>query len=149
MEPSQDTTPPTGLTTLSEVMAWQQSLPLLHAGLASRFARPEPFARALRFVQGMLGTVERKNSWQLAEQAREATPYGMQRLLSQAVWDTDGVRDDLRTFVLQQLGSSPLTVVVDRSCLLKPGTHSAGLGTQHYGPTCDGRNRQMGVFVSP
>jgi SRSO17 transposase len=147
MKPSQDTTPPTGLTTLSEVMAWQQSLRLLHAGLASRFARPEPFARALRFVQGILSTVERKNSWQVAEQAREATPYGMQRLLSQAVWDTDGVRDDLRTFVLQQLGSSPLTVVIDESGFLKRGTHSAGVGKQHYGPTGDVRNCQVGVFL--
>src|SRR5260370_16190418 len=148
MWPSQDTTLPTGLTTLSEVMAWQQSLRLLHAGLASRFARPEPFARALRFVQGMLGTVERKNSWQLAEQAREATPYGMQRFLSQAVWDTDGVRDDLRTFLLQQLGSSPLTVVIDQSGFLKRGTHSAGVGKQHYGPTGYVRNCQVGVFLS-
>ena len=87
MKPSQDTTPPPEVTTLSEVLAWQQSLQLLHAGLASHFARPEPFARALRFVQGILSTLERKNGWQLAEQAGEATPYGMQRLLSQAVWD--------------------------------------------------------------
>ncbi len=148
MKPSQDTTPPTGLTTLSEVMAWQQSLRLLHAGLASRFARPEPFARALRFVQGILSTVERKNSWQVAEQAREATPYGLQRLLSQAVWDTDGVRDDLRAFVRQQLGSSPLTVVIDESGFLKRGQHSAGGGFQHYGPTGDVRNCQVGVFLS-
>ena len=148
MKPSQDTTPPPEVTTLSEVMAWQQSLRLLHAGLASRFARPEPFARALRFVQGILSTVERKNSWQVAEQAREATPYGMQRLLSQAVWDTDGVRDDLRAFVLQQLGSSPLTVVIDESGFLKRGTHSAGVGKQHYGPTGDVRNCQVGVFLA-
>src|SRR6266516_1003061 len=72
----------------------------------------------------------------------------MQRLLSQAVWDTDGVRDDLRTFVLQQLGSSPLTVVIDESGFLKRGTHSAGVGKQHYGPTGDVRNCQVGVFLS-
>jgi hypothetical protein len=29
-----------------------------------------------------------------AEQAGEARPDGMQRLLSQAIWDTDGVRDE-------------------------------------------------------
>jgi len=99
-------------------MAWHSGLRLLHARLASHFARPQPFARALRFVQGILSTVERKNGWQLAEQAREATPYGMQRLLSQAVWDADGVRDELRAFVLQQLGSSPLTVAIDESGFL-------------------------------
>src|SRR2546423_11457024 len=148
MKPSQDTTPPPEVTTLSDVLAWQQSLRLLHAGLASHFARPEPFARALRFVQGILSTVERKNGWQLAEQAREATPYGMQRLLSQAVWDADGVRDDLRAFVLEQLGSNPVTVAIDETGFLKRGTHSAGVGKQHYGPTGDVRNCQVGVFLS-
>src|SRR5947209_12943681 len=113
MKPPQDNTPPAGVTTLSEVMAWHHSLRVLHARLASHFARPEPFARALRFVEGILSTVERKNGWQVAEQAREATPYGMQRLLSTAVWDVDGVRDELRAFVLEQLGSSPLTVAID------------------------------------
>ncbi len=148
MKPSQDTTPPPEVTTLSDVVAWQQSLQLLHAGLACHFARPEPFARALRFVQGILSTVERKNGWQLAEQAREATPYGMQRLLSQAVWDADGVRDVIRTFVLQHLGSSPLTIAIDETGFLKRGTHSAGVGRQHYGPTGDVRNCQVGVFLS-
>ena len=64
------------------------------------FARPEPFQRVLRFVQGILSTIERKNGWQLAEQAHEATPYGMQRLLSEAVWNADGVRDAIRAFAL-------------------------------------------------
>src|SRR6266568_694329 len=72
----------------------------------------------------------------------------MQRLLSQAVWDADGVRDDLRAFVLQQLGSSPLTVAIDESGFLKRGQHSAGVGKQHYGPTGDVRNCQVGVFLS-
>src|SRR5438132_14289735 len=121
MEPSADTAPRIGVTSLFDVLAWQQSLRLFHAGLACHFARPQPFARALRFVQGILSTVERKNGWQLAEQAREATPYGMQRLLSQAVWDVDGVRDELRAFVLHHLGSRPLTVAIDERGFLKRG----------------------------
>src|SRR5438876_9635373 len=115
MKPSQDSTPPPEVTTLSQVMVWQHSLRLLHARLACHFARPEPFARALRFVQGILSSVERKNGWQLAEQAREATPYGMQRLLSQAVWDVDGVRDEIRTFALQQLGCRQVIVPIDET----------------------------------
>jgi len=53
----------------------------------------------LAYLQGILSDIARKNSWQLAEHAREARPDGMQRLLSQAVWDTDGVRDDLRSYL--------------------------------------------------
>ena len=68
----------------------------MHARIAPRFARPESCRRALAYLQGILSETERKNGWQLAEHAREARPDGMQRLLSDAVWDIDGVRDDLR-----------------------------------------------------
>src|SRR5579872_5926680 len=87
----------------SEVVHWHEQLRLLHQRLRPYFARPEPFQRVLRFLQALLSEVPRKNGWQLAEQAREATPYGMQRLLSQAVWDVDAVRDELPAFVLEGL----------------------------------------------
>src|SRR2546422_5114200 len=148
MKQNQHTIPLGTTTILRDVVHWEQALRQLHARIAPRFARPEPRRRALSYLQGLRSLVERKNSWQLAEQAREATPYGMQRLLSQAVWDSDGVRDDLRAFVLQQLGSSPLTVVIDESGFRKRGQHSAGGGFQHYGPTGDVRNCQVGVFRS-
>ncbi len=148
MKQPQDNTDVVGLTTLSDVVEWHSSLQLLHARLAPHFARPEPFARALRFVQGILSEVSRKNGWQLAEQAREATPYGMQRLLSQAVWDEDGVRDEIRTFALQTLGNRQVIAAIDETGFLKRGKHSAGVGKQHYGPTGDQRNCQVGVFLS-
>jgi hypothetical protein len=40
--------------------------------------------------------VARKNGWQLAEQAGETSPDGMQRLLTTARWDADGLRDEVR-----------------------------------------------------
>ena len=148
MKPSQDNTFSPALTTLSDVMHWRDVLLQLHARLRSHFARPEPFQRALRFVQGILSTTERKNGWQLAEQAQEANPYGMQRLLSQAVWNADGVRDAIRAFALQQVGRSHVIVAIDETGFLKRGKHSAGVGKQHYGPTGDVRNCQVGVFLS-
>jgi SRSO17 transposase len=72
----------------------------------------------------------------------------MQRLLSQAVWDCEGVRDEIRTFVLQVLGSRPKIVAIDETGFLKRGKHSAGVGKQHYGPTGDLRNCQVAVFLS-
>src|SRR2546427_10761535 len=148
MKLQQHTIPMGTRTTLRDVVHWEQALRQLHARIAPRFARPEPRRRALSYLQGLRSLVERKNGWHLAEQAREATPYGMQRLLSQAVWDVDGVRDAIRAFVLHQLGSRPLTVAIDESGFLKRGLHSAGVGKQHYGPTGDVRNCQVGVFLS-
>src|SRR5262245_15729625 len=84
----------------AEVEAWEAGLRAMHARIAGRFARPEPRARALAYLQGLLSAVERKNGWQVAEQIGEATPAGVQRLLATAVWDADLVRDDLRAYVV-------------------------------------------------
>ena len=72
----------------------------------------------------------------------------MQRLLSQAVWDTDGVRDDLRGYVMEQLGTKSAILVIDESCFPKRGTQSAGVGRQYCGTTGEVENCQVGVFLS-
>jgi len=132
---SQETTTP-----VTDVVRWTQELERWHA-------RPEPRRRALAFLHGILSTSSRKNGWQLAEHAREARPDGMQRLLSSAVWDTDGVRDDLRTYALEQPGNTSAIVVIDEtsfpsmwnslslrslevSITYKQGKKSAGVGVQ-------------------
>lgn len=145
---SEHTTSAPAWLTLSDILPWYHSLQHLHQRLAPYFARPQPCQRALRFVQGILSSVERTNGWQLAEQAREANPYGMQRLLSQASWDADGVRDEIRRLALQALGTRHLIAALDESCFLKRGKHSAGVGKQHHGLTDDVRNCQVGVFLS-
>ena len=148
MKPSQHNTPSALLTTLADVIRWRGCLSQLHARLASYFARPEPYQRLLRFLQGVLSQVPRKNGWQLAEQARETTPYGMQRLLSGAIWDVDGVRDEVRAFALEQLGTSAATVAIDETSFPKRGKHSAGVKKQYCGTTGQVQNCQVGVFLS-
>ena len=86
-----------------------------------------------------MSDTERKNGWQLAEHAREARPDGMQRLLSSAVWDTDGVRDDLRTYTLEYLGNQSAIVVIDETSFPKQGKKSAGVGVQYCGTTGEAR----------
>jgi SRSO17 transposase len=97
---------------------------------------------------GILSATERKNGWQLAEHAREATPYGMQRLVASAVWDTDGVRDDVRDYVLEQLGCQEGIVVIDETSFPKRGKKSVGVQVQHCGTTGHVENCQVGVFLS-
>lgn len=71
--------------------------------IAGRFGRAEPRARVGRSLRGLLAGLERKNGWTLAEHAGAVSPDGMQRLLRTAGWDVDGVRDDLRGYVLGHL----------------------------------------------
>src|SRR6266550_2901218 len=123
MKHHQHTTPRGSRTTPSEVCGWAQALTRLHTRIAPRFARPEPRRRALAYLQGILSSIERKNGWQLAEHAREATPYGMQRLLASSVWDADLVRDDLRTYALEQLGSKEPIVAIDETSFRQQRPH--------------------------
>ncbi len=147
MKPPEHTTSREAKTTLTDVCRWVDALRRLHARIAPRFARPEPRRRALSYLQGIMSATERKNGWQLAEHAREATPYGMQRLLSQAVWDADLVRDDLRQYVLEQLGTQQAIVVIDESSFPKRGNKSAGVAVQYCGSTGQVENCQVGVFL--
>ncbi len=135
-------------TTPADICRWVQTLFRLHARIAPRFARSEPRRRVLAYLQGILSDTSRKNGWQLAEHAREARPDGMQRLLSQAVWDTDGVRDDLRAYALEQLGQESAILVIDESGFPKRGHKSAGVGMQYCGVTGRVENCQVGVFLS-
>src|SRR5216684_3928101 len=147
MKHDQDTTADGVKTTLSQVVGWAQALTLLHARIGPRFARPEPRRRALSYLQGLMSSTERKNGWQLAEHAREATPYGMQRLLSQAVWDAGLVRDDLRTYVSEQLGEEGAILVLDETSFPKEGEKSAGVQVQYCGSTGVVENCQVAVFL--
>jgi len=142
------TTPEGAKTTPNQVMQWAQALASLHARIAPRFARPEPRGRVLTYLQGLLSSTERKNGWQLAEHAREATPYGMQRLLASAVWDANLVRDDLRAYVLEHLGTPRAILVLDETSFPKRGKKSAGVQKQYCGTTGQVENCQVAVFLS-
>ena len=79
----------------------------------ARFSRVEPRRRARAFVLGLLAELPRKNCWTIAEHAGDRTPDGMQHLLSRARWDAGGVRDDVRSYVVEQLGDPGAVLVVD------------------------------------
>ncbi len=135
-------------TTPTDICRWVQSLLSLHARIAPRFARSEPRRRVLAYLQGILSETARKNGWQLAEHAGEARPNGMQRLLSHAVWDTTSVRDDLRAYVLEGLGTESAILVIDESGFPKRGSKSAGVGLHYCGTSGRVENCQVGVFLT-
>lgn len=113
--------------------------------VASRFARYEPRLRASRLVLGLLSDLPRKNCWTIAEWSGEASPCGMQHLLSRAAWDADAVRDDVREYVVEHLHDEAAVLVVDETGDVKKGAHTVGvqpplpllepLGHPRHGPT--------------
>ena len=131
-----------------EVSALEAELRALHERIAGRFRRPEAHQRTLAYLQGLLGPMERKNGWQLAEYAGDATPFGMQRLLARCRWDEDGVRDDLREYVVEHLGDEQAVLVVDELGFLKQGKKSVGVQRQYSKTAGKVENCQIGLFLA-
>jgi SRSO17 transposase len=130
------------------VRSWTGELEEVGKRLSPHFARSEVRQRARDYVRGLLCGVERKNGWQLAEVAGNATPYGIQHLLGRANWDADELRDDLRKYVLERLGNDEAVLIVDETGFLKKGTNSVGVKRQYTGTAGKTENCQVGVFLA-
>jgi len=121
----------------------------LHRRIGHRFCRSEARERVRHYLVGLLGRVERKNGWQMAEAIGERDPQGVQRLLNSATWDAEAVRDDLRGYVVEHLGDEETGVlIVDEPGFLKKGEKSVGVARQYTGTAGDTVNCQVGVFLS-
>jgi SRSO17 transposase len=127
---------------------WQAGFDEAFALVAGRFAQADSRRRARLYLLGLLSGAERKNSWVIAEQAGEASPDGMQRLLNFYRWDAEKMRDDLRGYVLDELGDPAGVVVADETGFLKKGTRSAGVQRQYSGTAGRIENCQLGVFLT-
>jgi SRSO17 transposase len=135
------------MAVMDETVGWAEELERLLGRLGPRFGRIEVRRRAAAYLGGLLGPVERKNGWQLAEAAGDATPDGMQDFLARMRWDADQVRDDLRAYVVEHLGDPGAVLVLDETGFLKKGTKSAGVQRQYSGTAGRIENCQIGVFL--
>src|SRR5512142_305891 len=133
---------------LSLISQSVQALTELSARIGLRFRRAEVRSRMGRYLRGLLASVERKNGWQMAEELGDLNAHGVQRLLAEADWDEEAVRDDLRAYVIEQLGEADGTLVVDETGFLKKGKKSVGVARQYSGTAGRRENSQIGVFLS-
>jgi SRSO17 transposase len=131
-----------------EVGGWRAELEGLLARFGRLFVRPEPRQQAGRYLEGLLGPVERKNGWQLAEHLGDARPWRTQRVLSHVLWDEDAARDLCREHVVERLGAGDAVLVVDETAFVKKGRHSAGVARQYCGTLGKVENCQVGVFLA-
>lgn len=135
------------MTTVAEAMSWDGALDALGERIAPRFCRPEARRRARQYLAGLLAPVERKNGWQLAEAAGDASPDSVQDFLARMRWDADAVRDDLRGYVVEHLGDAQAVLVLDETGFVKKGTRSVGVQRQYSGTAGRIENCQIGVFL--
>lgn len=132
----------------TELAGWGEAFAAYHARFAALFARSEARERSARYRCGLLGAVERKTGWQLAEATGEDHPQGIQRLLYEAVWDADAVREVYAAFVVETFGDPAAVLVLDETGFVKKGTKSVGVARQYRGTAGKVENCQLGVFLA-
>jgi len=127
---------------------WWDGFGALLDRIAPRFARYEPVRRAGALMLGLLSGLDRKNCWTIAEHRGDASPDGLQHLLSRAKWDADGVRDDLRCYVSEHLGDPAGILVVDETGDVKKGQQTVGTQRQYTGTAGRIENAQVAVYLT-
>ena len=134
--------------TAEELDEWGTDFLQFCPRFADVFRRKEPRAQAAKYLRGLMASVPRKNSWQVAEVIGDRTPDATQRLLYQAQWSADAARDRLLEFTIEVFGEEDGIGVVDETGFIKRGNHSVGVKRQYSGTAGKIENCQIGTFLS-
>jgi SRSO17 transposase len=127
---------------------WLAEFETAFGQVAGRFARRDVAAGARDLLAGLVAPLERKNCWTIAEHVGHHSPHRLQHLLGRAVWDADGARDDVRSYVLGHLADPGAVLVVDETGDVKKGTASVGVQRQYSGTAGRIENCQVAVFLT-
>lgn len=136
------------MVTKREAKSWSRELQSVVSRVESCFPRKELKVHALKYLEGLISRIERKNGWQLAEELGETSPTNLQHFIARSRWDANQVRDDLRTYVSAHLGRDDGVLIVDETGFLKKGTKSVGVKRQYSGTAGRIENSQIGVFLA-
>jgi SRSO17 transposase len=128
--------------------AWSESFNEMFMQVAGAFSNAMVRRHGRAYLLGLLSQSERKNSWQLAEFAGDASPDGMQRLLNFSPWDEDAARDALARYAVRAMGDPAAVLAVDETGFLKKGRMSAGVARMYTGTAGRVENCQVGVFAA-
>ncbi|MET8403785.1 transposase [Streptomyces sp900116325] len=95
----------------------------------------EPRATARAYLPGPHSGVERKNCWRLAEQGWSRSSRTNSAPAAQCRWHADSVRDEVRAYAVDHLGSDGGALIVDETGVMTKGRSSAGVQRQYTGTT--------------
>jgi len=133
--------------TVEDVTALLPQLEVYHQRFHPFFCRSEPRKWSLRYIQGLLMSMDRKNAENIAEEI-QAPPRKLQEFLSNSPWDETACIQEHQRAVGEIFGSPNGVLILDDTGFPKKGHHSAGVGRQYSGTLGKTDNCQVGVFMS-
>jgi len=139
--------PPFDLTA-SDVDGFLDELRAFHDQFRSCFARSEPREHFFNYLVGQFSALERKSIEPMALHVAGGNMRGMQRCLSDAVWDEDTMRETSHDLVAHEMGDPEGVLMVDESGFVKKGKDSVGVARQYCGTLGKVDKSQVGVCAA-
>ena len=129
---------------------WARDFSSLWERAGRCFRRRDTRGHAEGYLRALLGRMERKNSWQMAEYLGAEHPYPVQHFLGRANWSADTLRDEVLRYSCEHLTTSRESgvLIVDETGFLKKGDKSVGVQRQYSGTAGRIENCQIGVFLA-
>ena len=134
--------------TVGDVEGFLDELHAFHAQFQSCFARSEPREHFFNYMVGQYSTLERKSIEPMALRVAGGNIRGMQRCMSDDVWDEDLMRQTYHGLVANEMGDPEGVLMFDESGFVKKGKESVGVARQYCGTLGKVEKSQVGVCAA-
>ena len=131
-----------------DVEGFLDELQTFHDHFRSCFARSEPRGHFFNYMVGQFSELERKSIEPMALEVAGGNVRGMQRFISDNIWDEDKMRQTYHGLVAAEMGDPEGVLIVDESGFVKKGKESVGVARQYCGSLGKVENCQVGVFAA-
>ncbi|HSX82108.1 MAG TPA: IS701 family transposase [Candidatus Saccharimonadia bacterium] len=134
--------------TTQDVDGFLDELRAFHHHFRAGFARSEPREHFFNYMVGQCSTLARKSIEPMALHVEGGNIRGMQRCMSDDVWDEDQMRQTYHGLVADEMGAPDGVLMFDESGFVKKGKDSVGVARQYCGTLGKVENSQVGVFAA-
>jgi len=131
-----------------DVDGFLDELRVFHHQFRGCFARSEPREHFFNYMVGQCSALERKSIEPMALHVAGGNIRGMQRCLSDDVWDEDLMRQTYHGLIAEEMGHPEGVLMFDESGFVKKGKESVGVARQYCGTLGKVENSQVGVFAA-
>src|SRR6266699_1503738 len=131
-----------------DVDGFLDELQAFHDQFRGCFARSEPREHFFNSMVGQCSALERKSIEPMALHVEGGNIRGMQRCMSDDVWDEDHMRQTYHGLVADEMGTPEGVLMFDESGFVKKGKDSVGVARQYCGTLGKVENSQVGVFAA-
>jgi SRSO17 transposase len=134
--------------TPDDVDGFWDELQAFHEAFRSCFVRSEPRQHFFHDMVGQFSSLERKSIEPMAIHMEGGNIRGMQRFISNDVWNEPQMQHIYHGLVTHDMGDPQGVLIFDESGFVKKGQESVGVARQYCGTVGKVENCQVGVFAA-